>query len=302
MILKKNINDNKWSDFINNTYQKNIYSDYKYLKNLNKDFNNYLFYEKDLPLIGAILFNDNLEKVPIFYNSIFISKKIKSPHKLNLICTEFINQILKYEKKIHLRLHYSVNDIRSFQWFNYNLNNSEKFLIKVFYTSILNIQKLNASNLINQFNSSRKNIINQAIKNEYFSEEVNDVNILNDLNQKSFKRKRSKNEILMASEIANNALINNIGSLIVTYDKFKNPFAASLFLHDDETSYYSVGGSIPDDRKNGSVSLNIYDQILNSIKLKKKNIDFVGVNSPNRGYFKTSFGGDTKLYFECKYK
>ena len=152
----------------------------------------------------------------------------------------------------------------------YNLNNSEKFLIKVFYTSILNIQKLNANNLINQFNSSRKNIINQAIKNEYFSEEVNDINILNDLNQKSFKRKRSKNEILMASEIANNALINNIGSLVVTYDKFKNPFAASLFLHDDETSYYSVGGSIPDDRKNGSVSLNIYDQILNSIRLKKK--------------------------------
>ena len=74
MILKKNINDNKWSDFIKNTYQKNIYSDYKYLKNLNKDFNNYLLYEKDLPLIGAILFNNNLEKVPIFYNSIFISK------------------------------------------------------------------------------------------------------------------------------------------------------------------------------------------------------------------------------------
>ena len=49
-------------DFIKNTYQKNIYSDYKYLKNLNKDFNNYLLYEKDLPLIGAILFNDNLEK------------------------------------------------------------------------------------------------------------------------------------------------------------------------------------------------------------------------------------------------
>ena len=61
----------------------------------------------------------------------------------------------------------------------------------------------------------------------------------------------------------------------MTYDKFKNPFAASLFLHDDETSYYSVGG-VPDDRKNGSVSLNIYDQILNSIRLK--NIDFVVLN------------------------
>ena len=32
----------------------------------------------------------------------------------------------------------------------------------------------------------------------------------------------------------------------------------------------------------------------------KKNIDFVGINSPNRGYFKTSFGGETKVYFELK--
>ena len=57
---------------------------------------------------------------------------------------------------------------------------------------------------------------------------------------------------------------------MVTYDKLKKPFAGSLFLHDERTSYYSVGGRIPETRKNGSVSLNIYDQILNSKKLKKK--------------------------------
>ena len=32
------------------------------------------------------------------------------------------------------------------------------------------------------------------------------------------------------------------------------------------------------------------------LKIKKKNIDFVGINSPNRGYFKTSFGGETKKF------
>ena len=61
-----------------------------------------------------------------------------------------------------------------------------------------------------------------------------------------------------------------------------------------------INGEYPETRKNGSVSLNIYDQILNSKKLKKKNIDFVGINSPNRGYFKTSFGGETKVYFELR--
>ena len=40
--------------------------------------------------------------------------------------------------------------------------------------------------------------------------------------------------------------------------------------------------------------------MINSKKLQKKNIDFVGINSPNRGYFKTSFGGETKVYFELR--
>ncbi len=270
MILKKNINNNIWSDFIKNCSQKNIYSDYKYLKILNKNFNKYILFEKNTPLIGTILFIENLEKIPTFYNSIFISNKIKSPQKLHQICTEFINQLLKHEKKIHLRLHHSCQDIRSFQWLNYNLNNADKFNIKIFYTSILNIENINKQNIINKFNLNRKRNIKQAIKNNFFSQNSKDVDILNDLNMKTFQRKRTKNEILMASEIADKAIKKNIGSLIITYDKFYNPFAASLFLHDNDTSYYSVGGSIPEKRKNGSASLNMYDQILNSIKLKKK--------------------------------
>lgn len=300
MLLKKNINHNLWSNFINKTNQNNIYSNYKYLKNLEGKFENFVLYDNNLPLVGAILFEDNLENLPIFYNTLFVSDKIKSPHKLYQLCTEFISQTLSYKKKIHLRLHYSLNDIRSFQWYNYNLNDNSKFNIKIFYTSILNIENLNQENLIRSFNNSRKGLIRSAIKNNFFTKKTNDVELLNFLNEKTFKRKRSKNEILLASEIADNAIKGGYATLMVTYDKLKKPFAGSLFLHDERTSYYSVGGSIPETRKNGSVSLNIYDQILNSKKLKKKRIDFVGINSPQRGYFKTSFGGETKLYFEVK--
>ena len=302
MQLKKNINPKLWLDFISKTLQNNIYSQYLYLNNHKSKFNNFVLYEKELPLIGAILYDNDLEKIPTFYNSLFISSRIKSPHKLNQVCTEFINQLLKYNNKIHLRLHSSVNDIRSFQWHNYDLDISKKFEIKVYYTSILNIQNLNEKNILKTFNSSRSSLIKSALKNNFYSKISNDIDLLNDLNNKTFKRKRSKNEILMASEIANDAINEEYGTLIVTYDKFKNPFAASLFLHDEKNSYYSVGGSIPEIRKNGSVSLNIYHQILNSIKLKKSFIDFVGINSPNRGYFKTSFGGETKIYFELKIK
>ena len=99
MLLKKNINHNLWSNFINKTNQNNIYSNYKYLKNLEGKFENFVLYDNNLPLVGAILFEDNLENLPIFYNTLFVSDKIKSPHKLYQLCTEFISQTLSYKKK-----------------------------------------------------------------------------------------------------------------------------------------------------------------------------------------------------------
>ena len=35
-------------------------------------------------------------------------------------------------------------------------------------------------------------------------------------------------------------------------------------------------------------------------KHRIKELKRFGINSPNRGYFKTSFGGETKVYFELK--
>ena len=238
----------------------------------------------------------------LFCYSLFISNKIKSPHKLNQVCTKFLHEVLNYDKKIHLRSHYSLKDIRSFQWLNYFSGDINKFKINIFYTSILEIGKINKEDIFKKFNSSRRNIINSSINNGFFSKISNDVQILNDLNKKTYNRKRSKNEKLMATEIAERSIKSKIATLMVTFDKNKNPLAASLFLHDDETSYYSVGGSYTNIKKSGASSLNIYDQIINAKNQKNNIIDFVGINSPDRGYFKTSFGGNSEIYFDLKYK
>ena len=79
MLIKKNINHNFWSKFINTTYQNNIYSDHRYLENLENKFDNFVLYEKDLLLVGAIIFDDNLENVPLFIIHYLFRIKL-SPH------------------------------------------------------------------------------------------------------------------------------------------------------------------------------------------------------------------------------
>ncbi len=301
MKIKKNISKILWQEFLKDTLENNIYSQYKYLEIINHKFNNYILYDGEKPMVGAIIFQDNLKEVPTFYNTLFLSKTINSPHKIIEVSSIFLDQLKDHEKKIHLRTHHNFCDIRSFQWFNYSSEDSLKFFIQPYYTCILDINESDNNQILKKINNGRKGNIKNAIKNNFFSEISNDVEILNKLNNQTFLRQRNKNEIFLSTIMADKAIKNNFASLLVTYDNLKNPHAASLFLHDDDASYYVVGGSLPETRQNGAASLNIYDQILNSINLKKKEIDFVGVNSPNRGYFKTSFGGHTKIYFELFY-
>ena len=297
MNLKKNINEKDFLEFIKNTDQYNIFSEYKYLEIMNEKFDNYVLFKNNEPVIGTIQFHKSMFNLPIFYNTIFVSKAIKSNNKFVELVSLFLEQLSQVVNKIEFRCHPTVRDIRSFQWHNYTLDEKYKFNIKPFYTTKLQYNH-KIDDIFRNFNSSRKNEIKKAEKNRLKSEITNDYEILNFLNKHTFKRERSKNEIFFSEILAKKSVDSNFGTIIVTRDSNKDIVAGSLFIHDDLTSYYMVGGSLLNKRNLGSASINIYHQIENSINSKKKILDFIGCNSPNRGFFKTSFGGDLMIYFE----
>ena len=66
MLIEKNINHNLWSKFINTTYQNNIYTDHRNLEKLENNYENFVLNEKNLPVVGAIIFDENLENIPTF--------------------------------------------------------------------------------------------------------------------------------------------------------------------------------------------------------------------------------------------
>jgi lipid II:glycine glycyltransferase (peptidoglycan interpeptide bridge formation enzyme) len=303
MQIEKNINSTIWDKFVEESNQNNIFCKSIYLNNLNVSYENYVLMDKDKKiLIGIILFDEkySLINIPTFYSGIIISKSITSSHKQTEVCSFFIEKLTKLRKKIDIRVHYNSSNIRSFQWYNYFDEEKNKFLIKPFYTNCLNIENFNRNKLDKSLNSNRLREIKKARKNKLESKISNNVNILDQLNKLTYKKERNINEKFLSNQIAEHSLKNNYGSLLITEDDNKEPLAASLFLYDNNNCYYMVGGSNPNKRSTGASSINIYDHIINFINNKKKNVDFVGANSPQRGYFKTSFGGELKIYFEIK--
>ena len=77
-----------------------------------------------------------------------------------------------------------------------------------------------------------------------------------------------------------------------------NVGSMAIFLIDNEFAFYLFGASDPEMRNQHTGTAVLWDSffILNGIGIKQ--IDLEGVNSPNRGWFKLSFGGSLENYFE----
>jgi len=304
MYRLASLTKNNWDKFLKNSNQNNIFCTSKYLDILNKNYKNYVMIDKNNEtLIGVIIFENDLilENVPTVFNGIILNEKYNKPSKVVTILKEFIELLLNELKTFRLRSHYNFLDIRGFQWYNYFEPDKNKFKISIFYTGILNID--NKDQFKRNINKGRMHSIKKAIKNNYKSFFSTNTQILNELNQYTFDKqnlKRNMNEFFFSNQLADQSIKNGFGKLLVTFNKNNQPISASLFLYDDNKAYYLVGGSNDEGLNNGGASINIYDQINGLIDNGINTVDFVGLNSPNRGYFKSSFGCESKIYFDIK--
>lgn len=302
MNFINNISDNIWDDFVKKSDQNNIFCKSKFLKKLKINYDKIgIVDDNNKLLIGSILFDENYNffNIPTVFNGIILNSKINKPYKKVKITIFFLEEIFKFYDHVNIRSHYEFNDIRAFSWYNYN--KEKRFKIIPLYTGILELKNINLKKSIN---SGRMQSINKAIKKGYVSNIENDIEILDFLNKKTFEKQsinRGKGYEFFAKIISEDSINNDYGRLIVTRNKYSNPVSASLFLYDDSINYYLVGGTNEEGLENGASSLNIYNQIEISIKQRSKLVDFVGMNSPNRSYFKSSFGCESKVYFELTY-
>lgn len=303
MKFINNISDKIWDDFVKKSSQNNIFCKSKYLKTLKVNYEKVgIANNNDELILGNIVFDNNFHfsKVPTLYNGIILSSKIDKPYKVIDAMDYYLDEAVKLYNRIYIRSHYNFEDIRSFSWYNYNKKN--KFKINPYYTGVLNLKNINLNKTIN---SGRLQSIKKAVKKGYSSNIEHDIEILDFLNNETFKKQkivRGEVASFFAKVVSVNSLENSYGRLMITRNKNSNPVSASLFLYDDGIEYYLAGGTNEEGLENGGASLNIYNQIQNSINQNSSLIDFVGINSPNRGYFKTSFGCKPRLFFELSYQ
>jgi len=117
-----------------------------------------------LGIYGGILFVDNTETK--------LYRKNTDKFEITSVLVDFLTK--KYDE-ISIKTAPSFQDLRPFQWYNYNTN-LPKFEIKIRYTLILNGKSLDE--IKSGFSANHNNSITKAMQNNYKSEISNDPKIL----------------------------------------------------------------------------------------------------------------------------
>ena len=110
----------------------------------------------------------------------------------------------------------------------------------------------------------------------------------------------SDDELTLLENIIKTLVEKGKAKMFISYYK-EVPIYITIWGWDKNRAYYLYGAGNQDIKLRFKGTINFWDAILYLAKVKKiKIIDWEGVNSPKRGFFKLSFGGNLLNYYWIK--
>jgi hypothetical protein len=302
-----------WDSFVSTSPQGNIFCCTKFLDALLDEYELFTLTENGEIILGAVVMRrgDISLKAPYpltMYQGALCSRKYDELpyHKRPRWLLEFLNllfmELESRYKRISFSLFHTFDDIRPFQWFHYHEPALGTFSIVPRYTGILDLAGIHDfEKYLAQVRTVRRQEYNKALRDGFTVELTDDIELLNRLHGETFERQgisRSHEEERLVLNISKAALESSFGELLVCRDRYGIPASATLFLFDHRYGYYHFGANAPEFRKSGAGTLLLMENIRRCIDKNLAGVDFVGINSPNRGDFKTSFNARPVVYFD----
>jgi len=297
-----------YTKFIQFSPQKSVFTTTDILKYFFEDLDIYIICKNDKIKSFIYLLKDKEENVvlePFIYSGILNQPKLLMKNsrynnevfKLNQI---IVNDIFAKYRQLNINLPLNFSDIRPFLWFNYGEENKRKFKVYPCFTSILDINSKEKIDIFNEIDDVKRRDIKKVLNNEdYKISNKIDLSLMKkfykdtmDKNQGSFdKNACDKIFDFMETQVIEKKLIQ-----VTTY-YLERPIYSVLFLNNEDSSCYLYGSGDVHIKNRYAGTICLWKAIEESIDRKLKFIDLEGINSPFRGEFKLSFGGNIAGYF-----
>jgi len=313
--------DRIWDSLVSDSLETTIFATSLFLKSSNEKFDRYLIYKGNQLKAGIYFPTDGNNNIIIsdliiysgilFYND--INQRLVNKLNEHFIITESIIDFLnsKYSK-INFTI-YNINDVRPFLWKNYHSTKSKKFKLSIEYTSLLNIEELFLkkndydNNLFLNMDNKRQKDIKKAMieKEDYFFNDQGNIKSF----VKSYEKMMINNKVIISKKnIANiekllkNLLKKSKANIFELIDKkTKKILYFCVFVYFKNEACYLFGSGDREIMTRFSTTYCLWEsfKFMSNFGIKKINLE--GVNSPNRGQFKMSLGGNLKKYYNFEF-
>jgi hypothetical protein len=299
-----------WSSLVEQSQQGCIFNDRWFLDSLGTPYQIFkVENEAGRLLAGLCILEDKVKKemapapYPFTpYQGILFDSSISSMANHKRIAMEFkitdaiVNELIYLYGNFSMSLSPNFLDIRPFLWFNYRNLKGDKFIVNNRFTSILNLANFNIESYLPKIRAARRQEYRKNVHSSITDCKVEDFLALY---VETFQRQNIAIEsetINLVEKITREALRNNVGSLSkISLDG--EDACANLIIYSRTTAYYLFGANNPKYRASGASTALMIESVKRAAERGCKFLDFVGVNSPNRGDFKLSFGGILNSYY-----
>ncbi len=299
-----------WDAFASTSPQRSVFVESRFLDSLRVDYDLVTCYDKGEIVAGAVLiYSARGEPIEVgfpftLYQGILLADNTQKPahsqitHELKVV-EYFLEKLTAHFKKFCFCQSWRLQDIRPFQWHNFHEPDKGRFKTDLRYTGILDLRNYND---FEGYLASVRTVRRQEYRKASQSLTIqfsDDTALLDALHAKTFERQsleRGDQDSALIRSICDQAIANGYGKMGVALLN-GIPVSAVLFLYDDRTAYYLFGANDPSYRKSSAGSCLLIYMIKDALENDVQEVDFVGVNSPNRGDFKISFNADLKPYY-----
>lgn len=304
------LSDHEWDEFIKSSPQCNAFSLSSFVNALNVDYRRYLFAIDD-DVVASILIlkpGDVDFSAPYPYTQYqglaFSETSLTGPSKISfhLRVTQSLLQHLNSAYPSHsLCLHPSVTDIRAFQWYNYHNQAENRYSYDLLYTGLIAVSEHSSfSKYLTTIRTARRQNYKRAQK---LGISLSCENLVSDfirLYALTFARQNiqiSSTKLAYIEDMVLHLLNSGTARMFSAIDQNSYVCSSVVIMSDPLCDYYLFGACDPEYRSYGLNTFLILESLKVSFEREKKYFDMCGINSPNRGDFKTSFNAVPRPFY-----
>jgi hypothetical protein len=308
-------NDNTaWDNFVSRSPHGSVFVQSSFLQSTAWAFEQWWVKDEHDAILAAVLIPLGVNQQPIrhllpyaMYQGVMLAPGYLAlaTHRRIPECMDLVSHLVEEITARHPNLTWCLpvgfEDLRPIQWHNYHQPEAGTFSIELRYTGRIDLRDIpTIDDFMSTVRPTRRWEYRKAMRQGMVAEASTDLDLLIDLHERTFERQGQivpQENLQLLRGLAERALADGYGEMIVARTKEGDAASATLFLYDRYRAYYLVGANAPEFRNSYSGIFAFVEGVRRTLERGLREVDVCGLNSPNRGDFKTSFNAEPKSYF-----